>query len=341
MKRKLVFIALILFFALALTASGKGYQVENLSIDLHGISYDFSPMSAFDYGVELGCRLDTGAVDVCMVFDTTGSMYGTITNVRATIGAFITELETRGYDYRLGGVTFGDGQTVWDFDPATPGWQMTGNRATYQAKLATVGADGGMDGPETSWDAMYYAMVRYDWRPDAMHVIIMFTDAPSCAIDAPVGYGCCCDAAMTTYLYSAAPNPYNLALSAGFVVYTVASTSGIWQTWYQNIALDTGGRWYPLATAWATIFTDVAAMISTYTAVNMRVINTFGTSCAITARFVPVNPSCVSVLSTNPVTSPPTPSGGAANMDGVSISIQHAQVKPLFFNYLVGLFRCC
>jgi len=268
--------------------SNSGFTIYDFSINYRGNVYKFviSPLDPMEFMIELGCRLDTGKVDIVFCIDTTGSMYDDIARVRAALDGFAARLHTLNYQYRFGAVTFGDGTNIWDFDPITPGYQMTGSYPTFRSRLVPLGASGGADGPETSWDAIWDAMTLYDWRVDALKVIIMLTDAPSCTIDRPVG-GCCCDANTDVYLdtlahpYPPDPNTYMRAVSEGFIVYTVYNPGycpAPWNTMYQRIATNTGGSWFNLNTvSWPTLFSSIIPAIDTCNAINLCVKNTSGT----------------------------------------------------------------
>ena len=126
MKNRYLFFILLLAVVSGVLypSANPSYPVEAMGINIKGVNWEFSPLSTFEYTTDLGCRLDTGAVDIAFCFDTTGSMWGEIYDVRANITGFVSELNARGFDYHLGGVTFGDGTRVWDADPGTPGYQM-------------------------------------------------------------------------------------------------------------------------------------------------------------------------------------------------------------------------
>ncbi|MGC9316258.1 MAG: hypothetical protein ACP5G4_11630, partial [bacterium] len=80
----------------------RGVKIEpGVPPDIDLVGYDqnpfaesmstMSPMDGLEWTVT--CRLDTGAVDIVFVIDSSGSMGGTISNVRAAIGGLITALD--------------------------------------------------------------------------------------------------------------------------------------------------------------------------------------------------------------------------------------------------------
>jgi len=261
------------------------------------ITESFSPLDG-EFSWLVTCRLDTGAVDIVMVFDTSGSMGGQIAGVRAAIGGFVADLDANGYDYMLGGITFGDGTNIWDFDGGTGGYQMTSNSAVYIARVNATGVSGGGDWAETQLDGIADAIRLYDWRPEALHIIITFTDAPYHWL----GDG-------TSYSDETAAGVQALVLSTGTVVFFSATTSDATaMAFYTNLATSSGGQHYPLGTAWTTIFADVSALINTYEAIMIDVTNTTGSTInPVTANLVPG--ACITLLSGNPL-SGSIPAGG-------------------------------
>ncbi len=283
----------------------------------------FSPMDG-EFSWLVTCRLDTGAVDIVFCIDSSGSMYSTISDVRSAIGGLISSLDGAGYDYRLGAVTYADGTNLWDFDGGTAGNQMTSSSATFTSGtwLGGVGASGGADAPEQSLDAITDAITEYEWRPDALHIIIGFTDISYCQVGDPCPGSC-----------SPGTGPFgspatetdvgvaSLIASSGTVVFwsspsSVYASCGTFTTpipphppwtgtghvgWYQYFCYVSGGQWYELYSAsWPTIFADVSALINTYEAIMIDVTNTTGST--INPVMVYLNPgACISVLSSNPL----------------------------------------
>ncbi|MCK5833402.1 hypothetical protein KAH81_07010, partial [bacterium] len=301
---------------------------ENLKLD------GFSELFTGELGWEVHCRLDTGAVDIVFCIDSSGSMSSTISSVRASIGGLISSLESAGYDYHLGGITYADGTNLWDFDGGTPGNQMTANSATFTSGtwLGGVGASGGADGPEQSLDAIGDAIREYDWRPDALRIIIGFTDASYCQ----VGDGCSgyCNPGTGPYGSPATETDTGIASlisSTGTVIFWASRTSiyascGTYTSpvpahppwtgtghlgWYQYFAYVSGGKWYDLSsTSWSTIFSDVSALISTFMSISVDVTNNSGTT--INPIIASLSPgACISVLSSNPISYGPVTSGSS------------------------------
>ncbi|RKZ29898.1 hypothetical protein DRQ36_07275 [bacterium] len=295
-----------------------------------GDSYPFDMMSPLDgeFGWVVHCRLDTGAVDIVFCIDSTGSMGGEIAQVRSSISGLISALDAAGYDYRLGAVTYGDGTNVWDFDPATPGNQTTSNSAVFTSGtwLGGVGASGGADGPEQMLDCMADAITEIDWRPEALHILIGFTDYCYCQIgDGCTGYcnpggGAFASPATETdvgvqtlitstgtVVFMATKNP---VYSSGCASYTSPVpphppwTGTQWTGWYQRFAYVSSGKWYDMdAVAWSTIFADVSDLISTFFTISIEVTNNTGST--ISPVQATIDPgACITILSSATLTTP-------------------------------------
>lgn len=300
-------------------ASLRGYDTNPFESTMESMS----PMDG-EFSWLVTCRLDTGAVDIVFCIDSSGSMGGTISDVRSAIGGLISAMDAAGYDYRLGAITYGDGTNLWDFDPGTPGNQMTASSATFTSGtwLAGVGASGGGDGPEQSLDAIGDAIREYEWRPEALHIIIGFTDYCYCQ----AGDGCYnCNPGAGSFSSPATETDTGIAsliASTGTVVFYATDdplyssscasfTSPVpphppWSGtgflgWFQYFCYVSGGQWYDLdATSWSTIFSDVSALINTYEAIMIDVTNTTGGTIDPVSVFL--NPgACISVLSPNPL----------------------------------------
>ncbi|RYX84250.1 VWA domain-containing protein [bacterium] len=126
-----------------------------------------------------------GSMDVALVVDVTGSMGGSIANVREELSQIVRDLETAsGGDYRLSLVTFTDRvKVVVSFAPS--------NADAITAALQTLVASGGNNEPEASDEALRTVVQELPasvsrpeqsgdflpFRTDAVKVAIMVTDA--------------------------------------------------------------------------------------------------------------------------------------------------------------------
>ena len=115
-------------------------------------------------------------VDVAIVLDTTGSMQGQIDRLKRTLKAIhfqLTSLSMRP-DIRFGMVAYRDKGDTY----LTRVTQFTSNVESYQAMLEHLYADGGGDTPEDLQTALDVAMHQLKWRPDALRIGFIITDAP-------------------------------------------------------------------------------------------------------------------------------------------------------------------
>ncbi|ELZ49485.1 hypothetical protein C465_07941 [Halorubrum distributum JCM 9100] len=120
-----------------------------------------------------------GAVDIVVVFDDTGSMFGPIDDLKSEVNSFTTELENEGVDARYALVSFKDIVEVdTDFTDA----------GSFQTAVDGLIADGGDDSQEDNLDALAVGTGNAaaqqgdgaelsDFRPGAQRVLIDITDA--------------------------------------------------------------------------------------------------------------------------------------------------------------------
>lgn len=256
-----------------------------------------SPMDDW-YSWDVICRLDTGLVDIVIVFDTTGSMYDDIANAQANVASFVNQLDAAGYDYALGLVTFGDGQRF------SHGYDLTTNGTLFQSWIYALGASGGGDWRETALDGIVDAVNLYHWRPGALHVILMITDAP-------FHYR-----GESSYSSVTPAETRDLLVATGTVCFVVSpSTSSspsipsFDYNWYRTITGDSGGSWYLLGTSFSTIFADLVAMLSTFNMISISVTNTSGSTLnPVNVQLIPR--SCITISGgLNPQSGGPVSSG--------------------------------
>lgn len=172
-----------------------------------------------------------GLADVCFVMDCSGSMGDEISDVRRNIGEFADSLKSRGYDFRIGVVTFSTTvDDVWDFTDDIP---------LIKDRLAGVDLWGGI---EDSPSALYKAS-ELSWRPGSQRTIVWITDEP-----------------YPEHNYTQ-KQIVDRMLSLGIKVYGVGLTS-LQTKWFNPIVLPTGGKFYDIDGNFRDILLDVARMKS-------------------------------------------------------------------------------
>lgn len=124
--------------------------------------------------------LETGSpvpVDVCFIIDTTGSMGDEIERIKSTLLSVTHKLRSdasQGVDLRYGAVLYRD---IGD-EYVTRRHAFTTDLAGFDAKLQTIAAKGGGDGPESLNQGLAVGVAGMDWREEAARVAFVIADAP-------------------------------------------------------------------------------------------------------------------------------------------------------------------
>lgn len=167
-------------------------------------------------------RFSRRMVDLCFVFDTTGSMADKIDGLVACMVDFVRELATLSLDWRCSVVPFGDltveGDTIVEDLP------FVADRAMAEELLRSMprNSGGGNEG-ESVLEAIHIALGK-PFRPEAVKVLIVLTDEP----------------ALT---HNTTPARTEKALRDHDVVTFVASPD---LSYYRSWAEVTGGAWYEI-----------------------------------------------------------------------------------------------
>ena len=118
-------------------------------------------------------------VDVLFVLDVTGSMESEINGVKTGIRNFVSELEARQLDARVGAIAFGD-----RFQGEEPqilsfgGQSFTADTDSFSREVSRIKMVHGGDDPESSLDALVLG-ARQPFRADSTKVMLLITDAPA------------------------------------------------------------------------------------------------------------------------------------------------------------------
>jgi len=274
---------LVLFFVLVLPSvllAGNGLEFRTLRFQRGAEVQEVKFPEDVYLGV--GCRTDTGAVDIVFVVDVTGSMSGEIRGVVENMSDFVDTMDSYGYEYAFGLVVFGD--TVY----FRHGYELTTSPDTIHSWIAALTSSGGGDFPEVSADAIDSALAAYHWRPGALKVIIMITDA--------------------SFHYRGDGRPYSHVLpeevledilDAGAVVFIVSEdrdrTGDYCFDWYMTFCDSSGGNWFLLGTPFFSILDSIADRMGEFTLISALLMNsTPDTLDTVGAMLFPG--SCIEIL---------------------------------------------
>lgn len=124
-----------------------------------------------------GFQLASRPVDICFVFDTTGSMSDKIDGLVRCMVELVQELARLDLDWRVTTVPFGDltipGDRVVGSQP------FVSTQAAAEAQLRSMpGFSGGGNRGESSIEAMQAALAKR-FRPEVVKVFVLLTDEPA------------------------------------------------------------------------------------------------------------------------------------------------------------------
>lgn len=121
-----------------------------------------------------------GVADIVFCFDCTGSMQPYIDAVKTNVNAFVKGLGTDKnvvLDWRVRAMGYRD--FGFDTEKLINHFDFVNDAAEFEAQLdqlETPSGSGG-DDPESTFDAIWYALKKTEWRDKCHKVIVLFTDA--------------------------------------------------------------------------------------------------------------------------------------------------------------------
>jgi hypothetical protein len=126
-----------------------------------------------------GRTVSTGRsmADICIVFDTTGSMSDKIDKLIECMAGFVDELDNLSLDWRTSVAPFGDLTVPGDRVEHKWPFATTVEHAKAQLRQMPRFSGGGNMG-ESSIEAMLGALDK-PWRPGAVRVVVLLTDEPA------------------------------------------------------------------------------------------------------------------------------------------------------------------
>ena len=119
-----------------------------------------------------------GVADLVFLFDCTGSMAPYINNVKDNVNSLIEGFAATGnvkLDWRVRAMGYKD--FFVDKDCIIDKFPFTDSGSEFASQLSQLDADGGGDEKESTFDAIWYALKKSDWRSGCHKVIVLFTDA--------------------------------------------------------------------------------------------------------------------------------------------------------------------
>ncbi len=122
-----------------------------------------------------------GIMDIVICIDATGSMKPCIDALKDNLRTLIQNLTVQKGsqeikpDWRARVIYFRD----LDVDAeALKEFSFVNSEDELRKQIESIKAEGGGDEPESFLDALYTAVAKSQWRDNALHAIIAFTDAP-------------------------------------------------------------------------------------------------------------------------------------------------------------------
>ncbi|MBN2000889.1 VWA domain-containing protein, partial [candidate division KSB1 bacterium] len=206
-----------------------GQKIYNLSKDQVFLYQNEQRIK--DFTMEKYRGAGANLADIVFVLDCSGSMGDEIAQVRSNLSEFADSLVTRGYDFRIGVVTF---STTIDHV-----WDLSNNVDQMKANLASISLWGGI---EDSPLALYRAS-ELSFRLGSRRTIIWITDEP-----------------YPEHSYTK-QQIVDRMLSMGITVHGVGTTD-LQTDWFNPIVLSTGGNFYDINGNFRDIMLDVANMES-------------------------------------------------------------------------------
>jgi len=227
-----------------------GLTLENFSLtedDENGLDLNVAAMS-----IAAGAK-----ADIVFVFDETGSMGEEIDGLKTRALAFADSLGSRGFDYRLGLVTFDDQVTAIH--------EFTTDANEFKTWIEGLTAEGGGDTKENALEGLA-AATRLGFRDNTQKMVVLITDADyhEAGESGDGGTDYTTDS-MITLLKT---------------MHIIANVVGPDLTQHQRMAGETGGQFYNIFSDFAGIVNRISDQlisqyVITYTSPNGEADNTW------------------------------------------------------------------
>jgi len=118
-----------------------------------------------------------GVADIVFCFDCTFSMQPCIDQVKNNVQTFVHEINNQPQtviDWRVRAMGYRDFN--FDAEKIINHFPFVNDVASFTNQLAQLRAEGGDDLPESTLDALWYALKETKWRDKCHKVIVLFTD---------------------------------------------------------------------------------------------------------------------------------------------------------------------
>lgn len=217
--------------------------VHNLTIKDVTVKENGVPQDAVEFS--LLTNSNRVPVDFIFAIDRTGSMGDKIKAVKVNVDRFVTQLRSKGIDYRLGLIIFDDNVTGVR--------ELTDNIELFKKWVDSIEASGGGDEEENALEALR-AATKMNSRQSANKCVVLITDAPYHSYDTEKG------AYRTQFTASSIASMLD---RLDFRVFAICSP---FVYGYATIADGTGGRIYDINRPFAEILEQFAnTLTSLYT----------------------------------------------------------------------------
>ncbi len=123
----------------------------------------------------LSSVIEKGKADVVFAIDTTGSMWGTISNVKNNLLSIAERLDEKSLDVRFGLVEYRDITADGTNSTKDHGWYTSAE--DFKVAIGALGVDGGGDTPESAVDALD-KVKSMTYRKNYGKYVVLITDAP-------------------------------------------------------------------------------------------------------------------------------------------------------------------
>ena len=181
---KHILVIFLLLMSISLTQAQGSPDIPPASFNVEAVDVGVlcaEEVAEFSIGVTIpGMNIQpVEALDIMMLMDTTASMSAQINSVKDNVEQIADRLRLDVPDINFGLAAFADYPEFGGGSSDEPFNLLSGfsnDIAVFRSGLSPVDADGGGDTQESLLRGLW-EVAQLDWRPDAIHAVIVFTDA--------------------------------------------------------------------------------------------------------------------------------------------------------------------